>query len=108
MLTVPSNHSYSGKSLGYDIYGIGVGGLPSVTFSVGGDGISDTFADFGFSGPGAGDGTWLTPHKTLGSALLATPAAGGVGIKAGSTSETLTIDQHITLRAIGGPVTIGN
>ena len=80
-LTTPSSQSYAGKPFDFEVYGIGgVTQLPpSITLSVGGDGLSETIVDFAFSLPTDGVGLLLHPHKTIAAALTTPPPAAASG-----------------------------
>lgn len=64
------------------------------------------WVEFDYPGPWQ-YGSFYLPFNTLAEALVAAPSGGTVGIKAGSSSETMTISKEVTLRACGGTVTIG-
>ena len=71
----------------------------------------DVFVDFGTSG--SENGSFQNPFNTVLEGVnqtLPTPLADipVLSIKAGSTSETLTIAKPMTIKACGGTVTIGN
>jgi len=54
------------------------------------------------------NGTATQPYKTLSQGASAVAAGGTVAIKtAGSSSETLTINKAMTIRAVGGTATVG-
>ncbi|UCE61693.1 MAG: hypothetical protein JSU63_08080 [Phycisphaerales bacterium] len=55
----------------------------------------------------AGLGTFLSPFNTLTLAAAFVNPGGKVRIKAGSSTETLTIAKAMTLQAVGGTVRIG-
>lgn len=54
-----------------------------------------------------GYGTYENPYSTLGEAVAAASASETVCMKAGSSSEILTISKPLTLHAIGGTAIIG-
>lgn len=60
-----------------------------------------------FSYGGSEVGCFSEPFNTLAEGRDAVPARGTVWMVAGSTSETITINQEVTLRAVGGTVIIG-
>ena len=60
------------------------------------------FDHFGFE-----DGAFATPYNTMAEALHAASAGQMIRIKAGSTDESATIRQRVTLRSYGGNVLIG-
>ncbi len=67
---------------------------------------SDIWLQFSFDGTECGTST--KPFDTLAEALAAVASGGTISIKPGSTSETAPlINKAVTIRAIGGPVTIG-
>ncbi len=52
-------------------------------------------------------GTQAQPYSTLAEAIDAVEAGDEIKIKAGTTSETLTIDKNVTIQSSGGTATIG-
>jgi hypothetical protein len=53
-------------------------------------------------------GSFNFPYKTLAQGVSAVPSGGTIKIKtAGSTAETMTISNAMTIVAVGGPATIG-
>jgi hypothetical protein len=65
-----------------------------------------TWVDCGYSGAYQ-DGTYMYPFNDLSRGLSFVAAAGTLNIVSGSCSWTGTINQPVTLRAYGGPVTLG-
>jgi M6 family metalloprotease-like protein len=67
---------------------------------------SETWVDFQYNGTQVG--TFAQPFKTLSQAVNAASHGGTVKFKtSGASAETLSITKRLDLRAIGGPVTIG-
>lgn len=64
-----------------------------------------TWIDFGYAGNQTG--SFSQPFNTVSQGVIAAPTAGTIYIKAGTTSETLTISKPLTIVASGGSVTIG-
>ncbi len=81
-----------------------VNSLPGGPCEPGCEGV-DVWVDFDYVGPE--DGSYGRPFNTLTEAVSAAPASGTIGIRAGSTSETPTISDPVTILACGGTVTIG-
>jgi hypothetical protein len=52
-------------------------------------------------------GTFDLPYKTLGGGVSAVAAGGTIDIKAGQSTETMTITKAMEVRAIGGSAKIG-
>jgi subtilase family serine protease len=62
-----------------------------------------------FGTPGPGDGSYTNAFNTLARATNAVPSAGTIAIKApATTAETISIAKPMTLRAAGGPISIGH
>jgi hypothetical protein len=64
-----------------------------------------TWVDFAYSG--LEDGSFMRPYNTVAEGVSHAPAGGTLMIKAGTSAETATITKTMTIRAFGGPVTIG-
>jgi subtilase family serine protease len=61
-----------------------------------------------FGGPDSGAGTYDRPYNTLALGATHVSAGGTILFKtAGSSPETMTLSRPMTLRAIGGPATVG-
>ncbi len=67
--------------------------------------LSDVWVDFTYTGTELG--TQAQPYNTLAEAIDAVEAGDEIIIKAGTTSETLTIDKNVTIESSGGTATIG-
>lgn len=67
---------------------------------------SEIFCDFAYDG--MENGTQPQPYDTVQEALLHTASGGTIELSPGSTSETLSIDQPVTLNASGAAVMLGN
>ena len=63
------------------------------------------WVDFNYAG--AENGTFDEPYNTLAEGVAAANAGDTICIKPGSSPETITITKAVTLRACGGPATIG-
>ena len=64
------------------------------------------WVQFGNSDPG--DGTYTSPYNTLVRGVSGVQASGTITIKGpGFSSETMPITKPMTIRAVGGPATIG-
>jgi len=70
------------------------------------DTIPGTWVDFEYSGPEVG--TFLYPYNSLLEGVTAVTPGGTLAFKPGSTLEPTTISRAMTLRAVGGAVTIGS
>jgi hypothetical protein len=87
---------------------------PGLTWQATIDAFAATFpaeeaiwVDFEYAG--FEDGTCTRPFSTLADGLIAAAAnmLGEVRMRPGTSSETMTVNQVVTLRAVGGPATIG-
>ncbi len=68
----------------------------------------DVWVDFNYTGS-TQNGTYNYPFKTLAQGTNAVAPGGSIWIRtSGSSSETLTISKPLSIRAYGGPATIGN
>jgi len=63
------------------------------------------WVDFNYSGTESG--TFDQPYNTLAEGVAAANSGDTICMKPGSSPETITITKAVTLRACGGPVTIG-
>ncbi len=68
---------------------------------------SEEIVHVDFTYTGTELGTESQPYNTLAEAINAVSSGGTVIIKAGTTSETLTIDKNVTIQSSGGTATIG-
>lgn len=66
----------------------------------------DSWVDF--SHLGAEDGSSHRPFNTLGEAVGAAAPGSTIGIKAGDTSDAVSIHKSVTLRSVGGDAQIGS
>jgi len=64
-----------------------------------------TWVDFSYSG--VETGTFQQPYNTLSEGVAAAPVNGYVHVKAGTSSETITITKDVTIVSWGGVVTVG-
>jgi len=64
-----------------------------------------SWVDFNYVG--TENGTFDQPYNTLAEAIAAANPGDTICIKPGSSPETITITKAVTLRACGGPVTVG-
>jgi cathepsin L len=87
----------------YECSSIGFG-ANYVTYPTG-RGVYVDFDYTGLAGPGAG--LFNLPFNTLTEGVNALDPGGTLSIKAGSSSATLTLTKAMTVKAFGGPVTIG-
>jgi hypothetical protein len=67
--------------------------------------VEERWVDFAYGG--FESGSFANPFNTLAEGLNAVPHGGMLNIKPGSSSETATISKRMTIRAVGGPVTLG-
>src|SRR5262249_26470992 len=65
----------------------------------------ETWADFGYAGRQIG--TFALPFKTCAGGANRVASGGTLKIKSGSSPETITLTNSMTIQAIGGPVVIG-
>ena len=65
----------------------------------------NTWVDFAYTGTQRG--TFDAPYRTLAGGVTAAPTGGRIMVKAGASSETLSVSKTVTLEAFGGTVTIG-
>ena len=68
-------------------------------------GLDPVYVEFNFGGTELG--TLANPFKKVADAVTAAANNATINIKPGSTSETLSISQSVTLQTTGGTVTIG-
>ena len=85
-----------------------VGTGPSTTFTVANTPTQGVFVDFS-GGSSGGTGAHGDELDTLGGALATVDAAGVIGLDPGTSTETPTINQSVTLERIGdtGTISIG-
>ena len=89
--------------LAYECNGIGFC-ANYVTYPVG----RGVYVDFNYTGvAGAEDGLFNRPFNTLDEGVAALDPGGTLSVKAGSSSATPTWTKAMTVKAFGGPVTIG-
>jgi hypothetical protein len=67
--------------------------------------LTCVWVDFSFNGTETG--SFSAPFNTVAEGVAAAPLKGTVMIKAGSTTETLTITKEVTINAFCGTVSIG-
>ncbi len=60
-----------------------------------------------FAATEVGDGSFLYPFQELSSGLSSVPPNGTISIFSGGANWTGTINQSVTIKAYGGPVTLG-
>jgi len=65
-----------------------------------------TWVDFSYSG--VENGTFEEPYNTLAEGVAAATSGGYVIVKAGTSSETITITKNVTIMSWGGAVIVGN
>ena len=65
----------------------------------------ERWVDFAYGG--FENGSFANPFNTLAEGLNAVPRGGILNFKPGSSRETATISKRMTMRAVGGPVTLG-
>ncbi len=68
--------------------------------------LGTVYVDFAAGSP-TGTGEQIDPIDSLSAALTIVGVAGAIRINAGSTTETMTIDQDVTIEAVSGMVRIG-
>jgi hypothetical protein len=66
---------------------------------------NDVWVDLAY--PGFEQGSQVAPYDTLGDALVDVSAGGTIHFTAGDSHEAITIDQSVTIDAIGGTVRLG-
>ncbi len=68
--------------------------------------LGTVYVDFAAGSP-TGTGEEIDPVDSLSAALTIVVEAGAIRISAGSTTETISIDQDVTIEALSGTVLIG-